>query len=119
MARAEAHQLLDIGAKLLPRDVVGNLLGGGGGGRDGKHRGGEQEREFCHRHYSWTGADPLGKARVLRRRSNPHGTRSEERRVGKECGRTCRSRWSPYPSQKNTHRQHITLRNIKPNRGTI
>src|SRR3546814_13660584 len=22
--------------------------------------------------------------------------RSEERRVGKECGRTCRSRWSPY-----------------------
>src|SRR3546814_15956096 len=27
MARAEAHQLLDIGAKLLPRDVVGNLLG--------------------------------------------------------------------------------------------
>src|SRR3546814_4254145 len=24
------------------------------------------------------------------------GTRSEERRVGKECVRTCRSRWSPY-----------------------
>src|SRR3546814_14008189 len=24
-------------------------------------------------------------------------TRSEERRVGKECVRTCRSRWSPYP----------------------
>src|SRR3546814_10535249 len=23
-------------------------------------------------------------------------TRSEERRVGKECGSTCRSRWSPY-----------------------
>src|SRR3546814_5711658 len=22
--------------------------------------------------------------------------RSEERRVGKECGRTCRDRWSPY-----------------------
>src|SRR3546814_15319802 len=22
--------------------------------------------------------------------------RSEERRVGKECGRTCSSRWSPY-----------------------
>src|SRR3546814_14179732 len=27
----------------------------------------------------------------------PFGTRSEERRVGKECVRTCRSRWSPYP----------------------
>ena len=24
------------------------------------------------------------------------GTRSEERRVGKECRLTCRSRWSPY-----------------------
>src|SRR3546814_18846849 len=24
------------------------------------------------------------------------GNRSEERRVGKECVRTCRSRWSPY-----------------------
>src|SRR3546814_18514344 len=26
--------------------------------------------------------------------------RSEERRVGKECVSTCRSRWSPSPSQK-------------------
>src|SRR3546814_905548 len=25
-----------------------------------------------------------------------NGTRSEERRVGKECVSTCRSRWSPY-----------------------
>src|SRR3546814_20511024 len=27
------------------------------------------------------------------------GGRSEERRVGKECVRTCRSRWSPYHSK--------------------
>src|SRR3546814_11783900 len=27
--------------------------------------------------------------------------RSDERRVGQECVRTCRSRWSPYPSKKN------------------
>src|SRR3546814_17227876 len=26
--------------------------------------------------------------------------RSEERRVGKECGSTCRSRWSPYHEKK-------------------
>src|SRR3546814_18893989 len=26
-----------------------------------------------------------------------HAVRSEERRVGKECVSTCRSRWSPYP----------------------
>src|SRR3546814_16601485 len=30
------------------------------------------------------------------------GHRSEERRVGKECVRTCRSRWSPYHSKKTT-----------------
>src|SRR3546814_15529493 len=27
----------------------------------------------------------------------PMGERSEERRVGKACVSTCRSRWSPYP----------------------
>src|SRR3546814_20558991 len=31
--------------------------------------------------------------------------RSEERRVGKECVSTCRSRWSPKHSQKNTEQQ--------------
>src|SRR3546814_14553873 len=34
------------------------------------------------------------------------GTRSEERRVGKECVSTCRSRWSPYPYKKKEGRQH-------------
>src|SRR3546814_11207736 len=29
--------------------------------------------------------------------------RSEERRVGKECVSTCRSRWTPYHSKKNTY----------------
>src|SRR5881409_1086843 len=29
-------------------------------------------------------------------------TRSEERRVGKECSLTCRSRWSPYHYKKKT-----------------
>src|SRR3546814_17293786 len=34
---------------------------------------------------------------------NPFGVtwRSEERRVGKECGSTCRSRWSPDHTKKN------------------
>src|SRR3546814_12270356 len=31
--------------------------------------------------------------------------RSEERRVGKECVGTCRSRWSPYHSKKNNQTQ--------------
>src|SRR3546814_14441728 len=35
--------------------------------------------------------------------------RSEERRVGKECVSTCRSRWSPYPyKKKNTYNEHKT-----------
>src|SRR3546814_11609983 len=29
--------------------------------------------------------------------------RSEERRVGKECVSTCRSRWAPYHSKKNNN----------------
>src|SRR3546814_12802737 len=31
-------------------------------------------------------------------------SRSEERRVGKECVSTCRSRWSPYHSKKQIKR---------------
>src|SRR3546814_18407384 len=38
-----------------------------------------------------SGAKPVKSARVVR---------SEERRVGKECVRTCRSRWSPDRSKK-------------------
>src|SRR3546814_14841478 len=33
---------------------------------------------------------------------NVMAERSEERRVGKECVSTCRSRWSPYHSKKKT-----------------
>src|SRR3546814_14695677 len=33
---------------------------------------------------------------VRRKPAPPSGERSEERRVGKECVSTCRSRWSPY-----------------------
>src|SRR3546814_5271225 len=35
-------------------------------------------------------------ARVGRVPGEPGEQRSEERRVGKECVSTCRSRWSPY-----------------------
>src|SRR3546814_18996439 len=31
--------------------------------------------------------------------------RSEERRVGNECVRTCRSRWETHPEQKQTYRE--------------
>src|SRR3546814_11587675 len=40
--------------------------------------------------------------------------RSEERRVGKECVSTCRSRWAPYHyKKKNTHIQRRKQLSIK------
>src|SRR3546814_4163986 len=33
--------------------------------------------------------------------------RSEERRVGKECVSTCRSRWSPYHYKKQTNKNKV------------
>src|SRR3546814_1484410 len=56
----------------------------------------------------FAGALLVGLALVLVRRRSPAPVqlapvgceRSEERRVGKECVSTCRSRWSPYHSKK-------------------
>src|SRR3546814_11708734 len=48
------------------------------------------------------------RARTRKSRNRPH--RSEERRVGKECVRTCRSRWSPYQYTKKrttTHTKYL------------
>src|SRR3546814_12285662 len=39
--------------------------------------------------------------------------RSEERRVGKECVSTCRSRWSPYHKKKKPKEQYKNEMNIK------
>src|SRR3546814_13984125 len=43
--------------------------------------------------YSYSGRWYAGPDNIA---SQPAYGRSEERRVGKECVRTCRSRWSPY-----------------------
>src|SRR3546814_13957031 len=61
-------------------------------------------RSICSR--SRRQSDPAsGRPAVLRRAAffTPDRgirARSEERRVGKECGSTCRSRWSPYNQKK-------------------
>src|SRR3546814_15280090 len=47
--------------------------------------------------------------RCRSRRIASYSIRSEERRVGKECVSTCRSRWSPYHLKKNNRQliQHL------------
>src|SRR3546814_11302656 len=48
------------------------------------------------------------------RRAN--AARSEERRVGKECVSTCRSRWSPYLLKKKTKTNKITNKKYQLNK---
>src|SRR3546814_13373670 len=49
-----------------------------------------------------TGQSPIATMSWLPTARKPTSSfRSEERRVGKECVSTCRSRWSPYHSTKN------------------
>src|SRR3546814_20622089 len=45
----------------------------------------------------WITIFPGGALAILVLSVNLLGDRSEERRVGKECVSTCRSRWSPSP----------------------
>src|SRR3546814_13436260 len=70
------------------------------------------QREACD---PWIGRD-IGDRIVVRRQIRTLAEflvenrveqvdRSEERRVGKECVSTCRSRWSPYPEKKKTARK--------------
>src|SRR3546814_12465952 len=59
---------------------------------------------------------PTGFARRSRSAASPPASRqretgrhrSEERRVGKECVSTCRSRWSPYHYKKKKNKKHST-----------
>src|SRR3546814_12998186 len=55
----------------------------------------ELERDFANG--SLSSRDFADAKQELQRRVLQEAERSEERRVGKECVSTCRSRWSPYP----------------------
>src|SRR3546814_14120121 len=44
--------------------------------------------------------------------STPISFRSEERRVGKECVSTCRSRWSPYHEKKKHDTKHTYIEKV-------
>src|SRR3546814_15560279 len=72
---------------------------------------------YCQDAGGWQARSKPSSARQVATSSTPHeaiesvschfskvwndvSARSEERRVGKECVRTCRSRWSPFHSTK-------------------
>ena len=67
---------------------------------DARHfRGRLYVSHTCVMHFVLSGLKSLEKAYIsspLSYKENLHKERSEERRVGKECLRLCRSRWSPY-----------------------
>src|SRR3546814_11957846 len=53
------------------------------------------------------GPGPHDQQRAAGEGERDGGDRSEERRVGKECVSTCRSRWSPYHQNKNNTNQRV------------
>src|SRR3546814_16446246 len=79
-----------------------------GSDRDSRRRKRDAGILLCRRRCRWNPDDVAewrDNERLPYRRDG--GGRSEERRVGKECVSTCRSRWSPYHSQK-TNAQNVT-----------
>src|SRR3546814_20303235 len=78
-----------------------NFLGDGQSRREGSRNIGKKQRNCCyHRSQTSSATNRKGKAREHSCRWYARHGRSEERRVGKECVSTCRSRRSPYHKKK-------------------
>src|SRR3546814_12322558 len=87
LAHAAQHRRL--------RDCVATGEGFGFFRRNGRKTGHAVSGFICRDVSGEPGADVSGAASQ---------GRSEERRVGKECVSTCRSRWSPYHEQQKTQK---------------
>src|SRR3546814_14210052 len=95
-------RISDWSSDVCSSDLVVALAGGGGGA------GRSQRRQYCHCDLAhWNTASGLSRLSEPSSATSPSSSkaitrsrlrvwRSEERRVGKECVSTCRSRWSPY-----------------------
>src|SRR3546814_15340088 len=84
-------------------------------GSSGRHCQAEKSGQARAQHH---GNDiPLEKLHPGERNGRKRG-RSEERRVGKECVSTCRSRWSPYQTTKTTQHIHHILHILLANHTT-
>src|SRR3546814_13774661 len=79
----------------------GDLESAGSAGRRCTRRHDKTRLRSAEARYRRTQAQSQGQgSRSRHRHNNAQGASSEERRVGKECVSTCRSRWSPYTSKK-------------------
>jgi hypothetical protein len=63
-----------------------------GGVRHGSSRQGGVQHAWVEVPWNWVAGEWIESVRLYEKGFS----RSEERRVGKECRRLCRSRWSPY-----------------------
>src|SRR3546814_20618619 len=98
----DAVSSCEAGADALPvlQDAAGDVVGAANVKRP-VLAAGKDVNIVGHRHAP-TPMGPGAKPRDDNDMYNPceivagEGVRSEERRVGKECVSTCRSRWSPY-----------------------
>src|SRR3546814_13347285 len=68
--------------------------------RDRGEFGGLDDHAVAHGERRRRATRELVHRRIPRQNMRGHTVRSEERRVGKECVSTCRSRWSPYHNKK-------------------
>src|SRR3546814_2644503 len=71
--------------------------------------GASRASSWRRRSRSWSRGGYRSRSRFSRRPSSSAPPRSEERRVGKECVSTCRSRWSPdhYKKKKRDQNKKI------------
>src|SRR3546814_15771716 len=103
--------------RVRPASHAGGRCRGHWGNSDKKSRKGDENAisrrrvpepsaETCRSRTSRRCARESGRGprRVCRPCCPPCKNRSEERRVGKECVSTCRSRWSPYHYKKKPDR---------------
>src|SRR3546814_15531596 len=89
-------QLLTLGMDLGGRDVLRGSVDADDVRAQTRQRLAEQARAASHIQRALAGQRPHRPVVSVPMSIN----RSEERRVGKECGSTCRSRWSPYHLKK-------------------
>ena len=79
-----------------PEESKTNEQSRGTGQKAGPESAMEEEGQNCVENKNSKTKEKVDRAVEAAQRAGAIARRSEERRVGKECLRLCRSRWSPY-----------------------